>query len=81
MLVLTTIVSLVFTHAALSVFTTMIHCGMDSSVVVVRLPAAHFNMLWFIRTNKETTIEDIELRVCINNQGDIPLEIIEVLVQ
>ena len=37
MLVLTTIVSLVFTHAALYHSSPMIHCGMDSSVVVVRL--------------------------------------------
>ena len=41
MLALTTIVSLVLTRAALLHSSTMTHCGMDSSVVVVELPAAH----------------------------------------
>ena len=41
MLVLTTTVSLVFACAALLPTSTLIHCGMDSCVVVVSLPAAH----------------------------------------
>ena len=41
MLVLTTTVSLVLTRAALLHSSIMTHCGMDSSVVEVGLPAAH----------------------------------------
>ena len=43
MLVLTATVSLVLTSAALHYIysTTMTHCGMDSSVVVLKFPAAH----------------------------------------
>ena len=40
-LVLTTTESLVLIYAAMHHISTMAYCGMDSSVVVVRLPAAH----------------------------------------
>ena len=43
----------------------------------------HPNMPWFIKTLNETTIEDIELRLCKNKSyiGDTPLELFEVFVQ
>ena len=86
MLVLTTTVSLVLTSAALRPFSTMTHCGMDSSVVVVGGEApccTHPNMPWFIKTLNETTTEDIELRLCKDHisPGDTPLELIELFVQ
>ena len=39
----------------------------------------HSNMPWFIKTLNETTTEDIELRVCGNNNEDTPLDVIELL--
>ena len=43
----------------------------------------HPNMPWFIKTLNETTIEDIELRLCKDAYipGDTPLELIELFVQ
>ena len=53
-------------------------CGDES------LCCTHPNMPWFIKTLNETTTENIELRVC--DRGfyyftDIPLDLIEILVQ
>ena len=51
-------------------------CGGDS------LCCTHPNMPWFIKTLNETTTEDIELRLCsLNYYADIPLDLIEILVQ
>ena len=64
--------------------TLMTHCGMDSSVLVQNLSAAHTpNMPWFIRTLNETTTEDIELSVCGSapiSDEDTPIEVIELFV-
>ena len=54
-------------------------CGGES------LCCTHPNMPWFIKTLNETTTENIELRLCdggVNYYGtDIPLDLIEILVQ
>ena len=53
-------------------------CGGDS------LCCTHPNMPWFIKTLNETTTENIELRVCDGgyyHNADIPLDLIEILVQ
>ena len=51
-------------------------CGGDS------LCCTHPNMPWFIKTLNETTTENIELRLCcLNYYADIPLDLIEILVQ
>ena len=51
-------------------------CGGES------LCCTHPNMPWFIKTLSETTSENIELRVCIFHYlADIPLDLIEILVQ
>ena len=54
-------------------------CGAES------LCCTHPNMPWFIKTLNETTAENIELRVCDGayyfGSTDIPLDLIEILVQ
>ena len=53
-------------------------CGGES------LCCTHPNMPWFIKTFNETTTENIELRLCkafYHLSADIPLDLIEILVQ